>query len=60
MALKGNKLKILSAVDKDTSIRQFSFVHEIDKTVEMGIGREVQAAKKGRSTNVLPKQCREQ
>ena len=46
LALKGKKFKILEAVSDEDLRRQFAFVHDIDPTLQLGIGQKSELLKK--------------
>lgn len=46
LSLKGQKFKILEAVSDEDLRRQFAFVHDIDPTLQLGIGQKSELLKK--------------
>ena len=47
LSLKGQKFKILEAVSDEDLRRKFAFFHNIDPTLQLGIGQKSELLKKG-------------
>lgn len=58
LALKGKKFKILEAVSDEDLWRQFAFVHDIDPTLQLGIGQTSELLKKDDLQAWFKKHCR--